>query len=95
MADIAANADPDRNYTSSDWSSPTTEAIACTSKHLLCHIIGTQHIPFHAYTIATLHKQEYGSRLLESSHSAIPSFVITVACSIWHALVGINLEGDM
>eukprot|EP00957_Ditylum_brightwellii_P139685 10645782-Ditylum_brightwellii.AAC.1 len=80
MADVAANVDPFVNYITSGWTSPTSDAIAGTSKKLLHQIMGTQQIPYHAYAIAILPEQDHGLGHFEPSGSAISSFVVAVAC---------------
>mmetsp|Transcript_28347 Transcript_28347/g.41175 ORF Transcript_28347/g.41175 Transcript_28347/m.41175 type:complete len:391 (-) Transcript_28347:911-2083(-) len=94
LANVAANADPDDDYISSEWPSPTTESIMGTTKKLLCHIMGIQQLPHHAYLLATLPERKSSIGLFEPSCSAIPAFVIAVTQSIWYAHLGINLDGN-
>eukprot|EP00957_Ditylum_brightwellii_P157110 11957762-Ditylum_brightwellii.AAC.1 len=74
LANVAANTEPDGDYISSEWSSPTTESTTGTTKELLCHIMCTKQLPHRAYLLATLLEQESGLGLFEPSQSAIPAF---------------------
>eukprot|EP00957_Ditylum_brightwellii_P141160 10754296-Ditylum_brightwellii.AAC.1 len=65
LANVTANADPEEDYSVSDWTSPTVTAITATSKWLLCNIMGTAYIRYHAYAIATLPECKNGLGLFE------------------------------
>eukprot|EP00957_Ditylum_brightwellii_P122609 9350391-Ditylum_brightwellii.AAC.1 len=92
LANVVANVDPDGDYISSEWSSPTTKSIISTTKKLLCHIMGTKQLPHHAYLLATLPECKSGLGLFEPSQSAIPAFVIAVVQSFQYVHLGINLD---
>eukprot|EP00957_Ditylum_brightwellii_P067934 5157482-Ditylum_brightwellii.AAC.2 len=79
MVDVIANADITTGYTTTSWSSTTSNEIDTINKELLCNIIQCPHIPSHTYALVTLPESDHSWDYL--THQGQPSIVMW--CQ-WH-----------